>query len=71
MTRKGHLETCPSDCGHTAAQCYHCGRYTPSHREMCPDHPQWRKLMPIMSQAEFDRLIPVGEWAYSERALPS
>lgn len=52
-------------------QCYHCGRYAPSHREMCPDHPQWRKLVPIMTQAEFDRLIPVGEWAYSERAKPS
>lgn len=53
-----------------ADQCYTCGRYAPSHHDQCPDHPEWRRRMPYLSVAEFDRLIPVGEWAYNERIAP-
>ena len=49
--------------------CYHCGERPTAietHAYLCPDSKRNRERMPSMSEAEFDKLIPVGEWAWDD-----
>lgn len=59
----GHLVSCPPDCNLTPMHCYTCG-WIGHHRNACPDSDGNANAMPTMTDEQFDRLIPVGTWAY-------
>ena len=40
-----------------APMCPHCGRYAPSHQELCVDHPANRRRVPYMSPRELAGLL--------------
>lgn len=53
--------------------CYTCGRLVTSHGHghmgLCPDHRLNRARMTTMSEKSFNKLIPVGSWAYDSKAF--
>jgi len=50
------------------SNCFTCG-VVGGHADLCPDAPQWRNRIARLSERQYRKLIPVGQWAYSADGL--
>ncbi len=50
----------PSTIPQPAARCYTCGQAEPRHHRFCPDSAHNRRHMTTFTEAQAERLIPVG-----------